>query len=53
MQSITSVIIDDEPKAIENLEILLSGVDHVQLLKSFTSGNIALEWNGYWKTAPI
>lgn len=44
MQKITSIIIDDEPTAIENLEILLASNESVNILKTFTSPEKALDW---------
>lgn len=44
MQKITSIIIDDEPAAIENLEYLLADMDSIKVLKTFTSPAKALDW---------
>jgi two-component system, LytTR family, response regulator len=44
MAKITSIIIDDEPTAIKNLEYLLDDMDSIKLQKSFTSPTKALDW---------
>nr|NQU94258.1 response regulator transcription factor [Bacteroidota bacterium] len=44
MNPITTIIIDDEPSAIENLEILLAEFEYVKIEKTFTSADPALDF---------
>jgi two-component system, LytTR family, response regulator len=44
MNSIHTIIIDDEPTAIENLEYLLADMDSIKVQKTFTTPAKALDW---------
>jgi len=44
MNLIKTIIIDDEPAAIENLNILLAEIEHVKVAETFTKATSALDW---------